>query len=123
MRADEGSRLAVEIDSDHAGIRDVISVFEELLAQLSAAFADRHRSERAVTGVGVGSEDHPAAAGHSLAHILMHNSDVRRNVDAAVFLRGRQAEHVVILVDRAADRAQGVVAVRQDIGKRELLHT
>ena len=122
MRADAGSRLAVEIDSDHAGISHVIGVAKELLSELAAALADGHRTQRAVAGVGVGTEDHPAAAGHRLAHILMYDGDVRGHIDAAVLLRRRKAEHVVILVDGAADRAQGIVTVGQHIGERELLH-
>ena len=48
---------------------------------------------------------------------------MRRDIDAAVFFRGRQSEHVVILVDGPADRAQRIVAVGQDIGQREALHS
>ena len=46
---------------------------------------------------------------------------MRRNIDAAVFLGCGQAEHVIILINRSAYRAQGIVAVGQDIRKRELL--
>ena len=53
----------------------------------------------------------------------MDYSDVGRHIDPAVFLCGTKAEHVVILVDRAADRAQRVVTVGQYIGKREFLHS
>ena len=123
LRSDVRSGLAVEVDRDYAGISNVISIPEELLAELSAAFADGHRAERAVTGVGVGAQDHLAAAGHHLTHVLMDNADVRRNIDAAVLLSSREAKHVVIFVDRAADRAQGVVAVGQNIGQQELFHS
>ena len=48
---------------------------------------------------------------------------MRRYIDAAVFLRAGQPEHVVILIDRTAHRAEAVVAVRQHIWDREFLKT
>ena len=53
----------------------------------------------------------------------MDNCDVRGNIDPAVLLGRCQTKHVVIFVDRAADRAQRVVAVGQDVGQREFLHS
>ena len=41
---------------------------------------------------------------------------------AAILDGGGQAEDVVVLVDRAADGAEAVVAVRQRVGEWELLH-
>ena len=46
---------------------------------------------------------------------------MRRYVDAAVLFGTGKAEHVVILIDGSADRAQGVVAVGEHIRHRELL--
>ena len=122
LRADERLRFAVEIDGHDTGVRDIVGVFEELFDELAAAFADGHGAEGTVTGVGVRAEDHLAAARVHLTHVLMDDRDVGRDVDAAVLLRGGQAEHVVVLVDGAADRAQGVVAVGEDVGQRELRH-
>ena len=48
---------------------------------------------------------------------------MRRNINAAVTLRAGQAEHVVILVDGAADRTEAVVAVGKYVGNRELLQS
>ena len=122
LRSHVRSRLSVQVDSYNARISYVIGIPEQLLAQLSAAFADGHGAQCAVTGVGVGAQDHLSAAGHGLAHVLMDYADVGRNIDSAVFFSGGKAEHVVILIDGAAYRAQGVVAVGQDIGQRELFH-
>ena len=52
----------------------------------------------------------------------MNHGDVGGNVDSAVLLGSGEAEHVVVLIDGAAHRAQGVVAVGQNVGERELLH-
>ena len=57
-----------------------------------------------------------------LAHVLVDNRHVRRHIDAAVLLRRRETEHVVVLVDGAAHRRQAVVAVGQHIGKWKSLH-
>ena len=52
----------------------------------------------------------------------MNDALVGGNVNAAVFLCRGQAEDVVVLVDRAADGAEAVVAVRQrDVYKRQAL--
>ena len=47
---------------------------------------------------------------------------MRRHIDAAVFLSGGKAEHVVVLVDGAAHGAQGVVAAGEHIGNGKALH-
>ena len=72
--------------------------------------------------MGIGAQDHPAAAGHRFTHVLVNDCDMRGNIDSAVLFRSTEAEHVVILVDRAAHRAQRVVAVGQHIGKGEFFH-
>ena len=53
----------------------------------------------------------------------MNHGDMGGNVDSAVLLGSGETEHVVVLVDGAAHRAQGVVAVSQNIGDRKLLHS
>jgi len=47
---------------------------------------------------------------------------VGRHIDAAVLSGSGQAEHVVVLIDRAAHGAQAVVTVGQGVGNGELLH-
>ena len=106
-------RLAVQIDGDHARHLDVICLVEKLLYKLRSALAHGHSSERAVTRMAVRSEDHLAAAGQHLTGILVDDCLMRRNIDAAVFLRAGQSEHVVILIDRTADRAEAVVSYRR----------
>ena len=122
LRADKGLRFSGEIHRDHARIGHVIGVAQQLLHQLAAAFADGHGAQRAVARMRVRTEDHPAAAGVHLAHVLMDHRHMRRNIDPAVFLRGGEAEHMIVLGDGAAHGAEGVVAVGQHIGKREFLH-
>ena len=122
LRADIGRRLSVQIDRDHVGTGHIIGVLEQLLAELSAALADGHGAERTVARVGIRSQDHFSAAGHGLAHVLMDDRDVGRDIDPAVFLCSGQAKHMIILIDRTADCAQGIVAVGQHIGDGEFLH-
>ena len=121
VRAHAVARLALEPDQHHLGRVDVPGVPEQLLHQLAAAFAHAHVAQRAVARVGIGTEDHVAAGGEGLTGILMDNSLVGRHIDTAIFLRGGKAEHVVVLVDRTADGAQGIVAVGHGVRQRELL--
>ena len=122
VRADAAARRAGEIDEHNLGHVHVPGVFQQLLGKLRAALAHGHRAERAVARVGVGAEDHAAAAGQLLAGVGVDDALVGGDIDAAVFLCGGQAEHVVVLVDRAAHGAQAVVTVRQRVGNRKLLH-
>ena len=122
VRAHAGTRGAGEVDGDDAGVGDVVGVLKQLLGELAAALADGHGAQGAVAGVGVGAEDHLAAAGEVLAHEGVDDGDVGRNEDAAVALRGRKAEDVVVLVDGAAHGAQRVMAVGEHVRQRELLH-
>ena len=71
--------------------------------------------------MGVGSKDHIAAGGKGLTCILVDDRLVCRNIDAAIFLCGAKAEHVVVLVDGSAHCAQGVVAVCHSIRQGEFL--
>ncbi len=111
---------AGQIDRHHAGAGHIVGAAQQLLGQLAAALADGHGAQRAVAGVGVGAQDHLAAARELLPHILMDDGQVRRHEDAAILFGRRQAEPVVVLVDGAAHRAQAVVAVGQDVGQGEL---
>ena len=123
LRADTRLRSAGEVDRDNARAGNVVGASDQLLGELAAAFADRQRAESAVAGVAVGTQDHAAAAAHKFTVDAVDDSHVGRHIDAAVFMRRGEREHVVILVDRSADCAERVVAVGQDVRHRELLHT
>ena len=70
--------------------------------------------------MGIRTEDHLSAAGHGFTVEAVNVGHICGNIDAAVFVRGRKCEFMVILVDRSADRTETVVTVRQNIGDREL---
>ena len=123
VRAHAVARLAFQPHEDDLGGVDVPGVAEELLHELAAAFAHAHVTQRAVARVGVGAQDHVAAGGEGLAGILVDNGLIGRNIDTAVLLRGGEAEHVVVLIDGTAHRAQGVVAVGHRVRERELVET
>ena len=72
--------------------------------------------------MGVRAEDHRAAARELFTGIGMDDALVGGHIDAAILLRGGQAEDMVVLVDGAADCAEAVMAVRQRIRDREFLH-
>ena len=119
LRSDPGSGLSGEVDRHDLRVSVVPGVAQDLLVQLAAALADSHGAQGAVAGVGVRAEDHlPAARGH-LPHVLVDDGHVRGNEDPAVLLRGSESEHVVILIDGAAHRVQGIVAAGQGVGDRE----
>ena len=122
MGANTGVGLAGQIDGDNAGVGHIVGAADQLLGQLAAALADGHRAQRTIAGVGVGAEDHPPAARHHFPVIAVDDRHIRRDIDAAVLVRGRQGKLVVVLVDGAADSAEAVVAVRHDIGQRKFLH-
>ncbi len=122
MRADTRAGRSGQVDEHDLRVRDVVGVVQKLFDQFRAAFADAHRAEAAVAGMAVGAEDHLAAAGKHFAGVLMNDGLMRGHEDAAVFLRGGKAEDVVVLVDRAADGAEAVVAVGQRVREREFLH-
>ena len=121
--ANAGRGSTLQIHCHHAGIGHVVGVAQQLLDQLAAALADGHRAQGAIAGVGVGAEDHLAAAGLHLAHVLVNDGDVRRDKDAAVLLCGGQAKDMIVLVDGTAHGAQGVVAVGEHVGYGELGHS
>ena len=108
---------------DNLGSIDVPSVAQQLLNELTTAFADAHVTERTVAGVAIATQNHVTALHHGLAGELVDNGLVGGNVDTAILLGCRQTEHVVILVDGTTDGAQRVVAVGHCIGQGELLET
>ena len=121
MRADALLRCASEVHKHNFGRRYIVSVFKELLYKLGAAFANAHGAKRAIAGMAIGAEDHAAAGCKRLAGVAVDDALVRRHIDAAIFFRCRKAEHVVILIDRAANGAKAVMAVGHGIGQREFL--
>ena len=123
VRADTLLRSAFEPYEHHFGSVDVPSVLQQLLYQLTTAFADAHITERTVARVAVGTQNHIAALHHCFTHILVDNGLVSRHIDAAVLLRSRKTEHVVVFVDGTANGAQRVVAVGHGIGQGEFLET
>ena len=123
MGADARLRLSCQIHRDDARIGDVIRIAKQLLDKLSAALSDGQRPQRPVARVAVRPEDHLSAARVHLAHVLVNYREMRRYENAAVFFRRGQAEYVIILVDRSADRTQRIVTVRHHIGKREFFES
>ena len=120
VRADAPLRRAGQVHEHDLRLRHVVGAAQQLLDQLRPALAHAHGAERAVARVAVGTEDHAAAGGHLLARVGMDDALVGRHIDAAVFLRRRKAERMVVLVDGAAHRAQAVVAVGHGVRQREL---
>ena len=121
--ADAGVGFAGQIDGDHAGVGHVVGTAHQLFSQLAAALADGHGAQRTVAGVGVRAEDHPPAAGHHFPVVAVDDGHIRRDIDAAVLVRGGEGKLVVVLVDGAAHGAEAVVTVGQSVGDRECLHT
>ncbi len=123
MRTYTMARLALKPYEDHFRGIDVPRIAEKLLNELAAAFANSHVSEGTVTGVAVRAEDHVAAFGQSLSCELMDHGLIGGNIDSAIFLGCGQTEHVVVLVDCAADCAERVVAVGHGVRDGELLQS
>ena len=121
MGADAMGNLSCYPHQHHLRGGDVISVFQQLLYQLAAAFTDTHGAVAAVSCVGVAAEDHFSAAGQLLSRKLVDDGLVCRHIDAAVLFRRGKAESMVILIDGAAHRAEAVVAVRQRVGDGKFL--
>lgn len=59
---------------------------------------------------------------HGLTVVAVDVCHVGGDVDAAVLVGSGEGELVVVLIDGAADSAEAVVAVGQDVGQGELLH-
>ena len=119
MRTDAFFRFTRQIHQNHFRRLDVVGTLHQLLDQLSTTFADRESAQCAVTGVRVRTENHFAAARHFLACKRVNDRLIGGDKDSAVFFCGGKPEHVVVFVDGAADRAQGVVAVGESVGDRE----
>ena len=119
LRADAAHRLARQVHRNHPRHVHIPGLSQKLLHQLSAALADCHGSQRAVAGVGIRAKDHAAALREHFPCKLVDDRLMRRDIDSAVFFCGRQAKHVVILIDRSTDSAQGIMAIGQYIGYRE----
>ena len=122
MGADAVARLSRQAHQDHLGRRHIIGVLQQLLHDLAAALAHAQRAQRAVAGVAVRAQHHFAAARQHLPGVLVDHRLVGGHIVAAIFHRRRQAEGVVVGVDRAAHGAQAVVAVGQHIGHGKALH-
>ncbi len=123
LRANAGLGLTRQIDCDHLGISDIVSPVQQLLHQFRSTFAKGNCAKGTVAGVRVAAKNHLSAAGITLPHIGMNDSLMRRNKFAAIFLCRRQAKHMVVLIDRAADSAQGVMTVGQHIGQGKFLQS
>ena len=111
------------MDADNARIGNIVGFAQKLLDQLRTALTDGDRAVSAVACMRIGAENHSAAACIHFAHIAVNYGLMCRNKFAAVFFCRGQTEHMIVFIDRAADGAQGVVAVGQHIGKRKLLKT
>ena len=122
VRADTFSKAAGHIDQHDLWFGDVVGISQQLFDQFGSALAHGDRAQSAVAGVAVRTKDHFAAAGHSLSGILVDDCLTGRYVNSAVFFGSRQAEYMVVLVDRPANRAQTVMAVGQHVGKRKRFH-
>ena len=68
------------------------------------------------------AQDHRAAGRHLLTRVGMDDALVGGHIDAAVFLGRGQAEDMIVLVDRAADGAEAVMAVGQRVGDGKFPH-
>ena len=119
LRADALFQVAAQVHRDRFGALDVVRLIEDLLYELGAALAHSHRAERAVAGVRVAAQDHAADLRFHLAHVLVNDRKMGRHKVRAVLFRRGKAEHVVVFVDGAPHRAQGIVAVGERIGKRK----
>ncbi|MPM17049.1 hypothetical protein SDC9_63432 [bioreactor metagenome] len=119
VRAYAPARLAGDIAEHDFRRRDIVSVFQKLFHELRPAFANGERAQSAVAGVAVRTQNHLAAAGQFFARVAVDDAEVGGHVDAAVLLGGGEAEYVIVLVDRTADGAKAVVAVRHGVWNGE----
>ncbi len=121
LRSDKRRRLSGQTDADHLRHIDIVGLFQQLLYKLRPAFPDRHRAERTVSGMGIRAENHFTAACKHLPGKLMNDRLMRRHINPAVMLRAGKPEYMIVLVDRSADCAEAVVAVRKHVRHREFL--
>ena len=106
--------IAAQVNGDRFRTADIVRFIENLLYKFGAAFADRHGAQRPVARVRIAAQNHAADFRFDLPHILMDDGQMRRNKIGSIFFRGGKAEHMIVLVDRTADRAERIMAV----GKR-----
>ena len=111
--------IPFQFHRDDFGILDVVSAAEKLLHKFGTSFADRHRAERAVTGMTVAAQYHLSATCKFFTHERVYYRNVCRDVHAAVLFRRGQSENVVVLVYRAADCAKRIMTVRQNVRERK----
>ena len=123
MRTHPFFGFAPQIYRDYGRFFYVVGFAEKLFYYLAAAFPDRHRAERAVSGMAVRTHYHCAAFCLSFAHITVDYAEICGNEVAAVFLCGGETEGVVVFVYSAADGAQRVMAVRERVWQRKLFHS
>ena len=89
------SRLSLEPYKHYFWSINVPCIFEQLLNKFAATFAYAHVSD----------------------------SLICRNIDAAIFLRSRQSEHMVVFVYRSTYCTQRVVAVGHSVRNRKLFQS
>ena len=123
MGTDAGLHLSRHMDENHLRLSQVIGLFDQLLHQLAAAFADAHRSKGTIARMRIRAQDHLPAARHHLTVVAVNDGQAWRNIDAAVFMRSTQRKAMIILIDRSPDRTQRIVAVGQNIRHRKLRQT
>lgn len=90
--------LSGEVNGNYAGHFDIIGLVEKLFYQLRPALAHSHGSQRAVAGMGIGAENHPASAGKHFPGELVDNSLMRGHIDAAVFLGTGESKEVIVFI-------------------------
>jgi hypothetical protein len=120
VRPHAAAGLAGDIAEHDVRRRNIVGVLQKLFDQLRPAFADGEGAQCAVARVAVRTQYHLAAAGEFFARVAMDDAEVRGHIDSAVLLGGGEAENVVVLVDRTADGAEAVVAVRHGVRNGEL---
>ena len=101
---------------------DIPGIVKELLGKFPAAFSDRHSAVTAITGVGIGPQDHFPAACQFFPGKLVDDRLVGRYIDTAVSAGSGKSEGVVVFVNGAAYSAQAVMTVGQGVGDRKLRH-
>ena len=122
LRSDARAGLPVQIDQHNSGAGKIIAAAHQLLGQFTAAFPDAQGSQRTITRMGIGSENHASAAGHHLPVERMNDRHIRGNIHAAVFVRRGERKHMVILINRPAHGTEAVVTVGQHVGHGKFPH-
>ena len=121
LRSDSRTDFSRKEDRYDLRHLNIIRPAEQLLDELGTALTHGHSSQGSIAGVAVAAQDHSSAAGQHLAGILMNDCLHRGNIDSAVLLGSCETENMIVLINCAADSAQRIVAVGQNIRNRELL--